>query len=318
MLFQKSIPYVSGVAAPPAVNIGDMVNKGFDITMNYNDKTLGGDLTYGVGLTVSRYANKIDAISDSPKEFINGTAFRYQTYTRAQAGTAYPEFYGLIVDGIFQTQAEADAHPKEFGGAYNSPGHFKFRDVSGPDGSPDGIVNAYDNTYIGSPHPKFTAGLNLDVTYKAFSLSGFLYSSYGNKIADFTGRWRNYGIFSSNLSTDALYKSWGSPYLTNNADAILPIMDQDDISVYPSTAHLQDGSYLRLKTLQLAYTLPSSLSNRLSISKLQFYLQGTNLFTMTKFNGWDPEIVTRGIDKGVQTGQWPTAKSFMVGIKLDL
>jgi TonB-linked SusC/RagA family outer membrane protein len=318
MLFAKQIPYVAGGAAAPAVNIGEVNNKGFDLTVNYGNKALNGDLRYNVGLTVSKYKNKIISISDSKEEFISGTAFRYQIYTRAQAGTAYPEFYGLIVDGIFQTQAEADEHPAEFGGAYNSPGHFKFRDISGPDGTPDDVIDAYDNTFIGSPHPKYTAGFNFDVTYKAFNLSGFLYTSQGNMIADYTGRWRNYGIFASNLSTDALYKSWGSPYLTNQKDAILPIMDNNDISVYPSTAHLQDGSYIRLKTLQLTYTLPTAISNKLTMKNLQVYVQATNLFTITKFDGWDPEIVTRGIDKGVQTGQWPTAKTVMFGIKLDL
>jgi TonB-dependent starch-binding outer membrane protein SusC len=318
MLFAKQIPYVAGGAAAPAVNIGKLNNKGFDLTLNYGNDALNGDLKYNVGLTFSKYTNEIESISDSKDEFISGTAFRYQVYTRAQAGTAYPEFYGLIVDGIFQTQDEANDHPAEFGGAYNSPGHFKFRDISGPDGVPDNIIDAYDNTYIGSPHPKYTAGFNFDVTYKAFNLSGFLYTSQGNMIADYTGRWRNYGIFSSNLSTDALYKSWGSPYLSDNKNATLPIMDNNDISVYPSTAHLQDGSYIRLKTLQLTYTLPRTISNKLTLENLQLYVQATNLFTITKFDGWDPEIVTRGIDKGVQTGQWPTPKMILFGIKLDL
>ena len=112
MLFAKQIPYVAGGAAAPAVNIGEVNNQGFDLTINYGNKALNGDLRYNVGLTVSKYKNKIVSISDSKEEFISGTAFRYQIYTRAQAGTAYPEFYGLIVDGIFQTQDEADAHPR--------------------------------------------------------------------------------------------------------------------------------------------------------------------------------------------------------------
>lgn len=313
MLYAKAIPMVAGASAPPAVNIGDMNNKGFDLSLNYSNKALNGELTYNLGLTLSRYKNKIKAISDNPDEFISGTEFRYQTYTRAQAGTAFPEFYGLIVDGIFQTQAEADAYPQEFGGGYNSPGHFKFRDVNN-----DGIIDDNDRTFIGSPHPRFTSGFNIDVNYKAFSLNAFFYASCGNKIYDYTRRWIDYGMMGSNFSEDALYKSWGSPYLENNADATLPMVDTNDISQYSSTAFLQDGSYLRMKTLQLSYSLPKKICDRLTMSKLQVYIQGTNLFTITKFKGWDPENVTTGIDKGVQTGQWPTTKMVMLGVKLDM
>jgi hypothetical protein len=234
-------------------------------------------------------------------------------YTRATKGTSFPEFYGLIVDGYFQSQAEADEYAPEYGGAYNIPGHFKFRDVNG-----DGVVNDNDRTFIGSPHPKFTAGLNAEVAYKGLSLSAFFYSSYGNKIANYVSRWTDYSMFTGNRSKDRLYKSWGSPYLANNADAVLPLADLDNISQYPSTAFIEDGSFLRLKTLQIGYTLPKNLSKRLTISKMEVYLQGTNLFTITKYKGMDPELSRGGSNMGIDDGQWPTARQFVIGLKLDI
>jgi hypothetical protein len=312
MLFAKAIPFVVGNANPPAVNIGEMKNTGFDLNINYANKAMNGDLKYSLGLVVSHYKNIVESISDSPTEFIAGTAFRDMVYTRATAGTAYPEFYGLIVDGIFNTQAEADAYFPEYGGGYNLPGHFKYRDVNG-----DKVIDDNDRTFIGSPHPKFTAGFNVDLTYKAFSLNAFLYASKGNKIANYTKRWIDYGILGSNLSTNALYNSWGSPYLANNADAALPMVDNDEISQYPSTAFIEDGSFLRLKTLQLTYTLPKRFCEKLAVSTLKFYVQGSNLFTITNYTGWDPEVVSRGIDKGVDTAQWPTTKQFTFGLNLD-
>jgi TonB-linked SusC/RagA family outer membrane protein len=259
MLFPVAIPYVSGNATAPSVNIGDMNNKGFDLSINYANNALSRDLTFDFGLTLSHYKNEVIKISDNEEEFINGGDYRQMFYTRATKGTAFPEFYGLIVDGIFQTQAEADEHPKEYG-TYNMPGHFKYRDINN-----DGVVNDNDRTYIGSPHPKFTAGLNMNIGYKAFNISAFLYSSYGNKIANYVKRWIDYTQFTGNRTTDRLYKSWGSPYLDNNEDAVLPLADEVITSQYPSTAFLEDGSFLRLKTLQLSYSLPANISQRLTL-----------------------------------------------------
>lgn len=314
MLFRPTLPDVIGGALAPSINIGDMNNKGFDLSLNYANKALNGDITYGLGLTFSHYKNKVVKISNNEAEFINGGDFREMNYTRATKGTAFPEFYGLIVDGIFQTQGEADAYPKEYGGSYNLAGHFKFRDVNG-----DGVVDDNDRTFIGSPHPKFTAGLNMNISYKAFDLSAFLYSSYGNKLVNYVKRWIDYAPQSPcNKSTDRLYRSWGSPYLSNNADAILPLADDDITSQYPSTAFLEDGSFLRLKTLQLSYTLPKKINQKLMINNLQVYIQGSNILTLTKYKGLDPEVNSAGVNLGIDAGQWPTARQIVFGIKLDL
>ena len=306
MLFRAAIPLVSGSATAPSVNIGSMNNKGFDLNINYTNNAFNGDFTYNFGLLFSHYKNEVIKISNNKDEFINGGDYRQMFYTRATKGTSFPEFYGLIVDGIFQTQAEADEYPKEYG-TYNLPGHFKYRDVN-----KDGIVNDQDRTYIGSPHPKFTAGFNMDIGYKAFNLNAFFYSSYGNKIANYVKRWIHYTQFTGNRTTDRLYKSWGSPYLANNADAILPLADEVITSQYPSTAFLEDGSFLRLKTLQLSYTLPKNINQKLMIKNLVIYVQGSNLFTLTKYKGLDPEINESGVNLGIDAGQWPTPRQINV------
>jgi TonB-linked SusC/RagA family outer membrane protein len=312
MLFAVAIPQVAGNASAPSVNIGDMKNNGYDINLNYQNKAMGGDLTYSAGLTVSHYKNEIVKISSKQSEFISGSGFREMTYTRAQQGTSFPEFFGLIVDGYIADAAEAASYPAQYG-TYNLPGHFKFRDVNG-----DGVINDADRTYIGSPHPKFTAGLNADVAYKGFSLSAFFYTSYGNKLANFVSRWVDYSQFTGNRTKDRLYKSWGSPYLTNNADAVLPLADLSTVSQYPSTAFLEDGSFLRLKTLQLGYALPKTISQKLNMSKMEVYVQGTNLFTLTKYKGLDPEVSRGGVNMGIDDGQWPTSRQFVIGLRIDI
>jgi hypothetical protein len=233
-------------------------------------------------------------------------------YTRATVGTAFPEFYGYIVDGIFQTQAEADAHATF--GTYNAPGHYKYRDLNN-----DGEISPDDDrTYIGSPHPDFTGGLNLDLAYKGFDLNMFFYGSYGNEMINYVRRWIDYGMFNGGLSKDALYETWGSPYLSNNADAKLPKLDQADGSQQPSTAFIEDGSFLRLKTLRLGYTLPKAVVQRAQMGSVKFYVQVTNLFTLTKYSGLDPELNASGTSMGLDRGAWPTPRQIMFGVNVGL
>ncbi len=316
MLYPQAIPATVGSLVAPSVNIGDMTNKGFDLNVDYKNKALGGDITYGIGLTVSHYKNEITKLTDNPDEFINGPDRRQVVYSRAMVGTAFPEFYGYIVDGIFKDAQEAANYYPEFGGSYNKEGHFKYRDVNG-----DQKIDDADRTFIGSPHPKFTSGLNLDLGYKNFTFSTFFYASYGNKLVNVVKRWIDYSQFNGNRSKDALYDSW-SP---SNTDARLPAFDGDNNSQLSSTAFVEDGSFLRCKTMQLAYDLPSNLSTKMGIGNLQIYVLATNLFTVTKYSGLDPEVTssesdarTAGMDLGQDNGSWPSVRQFMVGIKLDL
>jgi len=324
MLYPKAIPHVLGQATAPSVNVGEMKNKGFDIEIGYSGTAMAKELNYFVSLNVSHYKNEIVSLSGSKDEFLEGSGFREQYYTRSQQGTAFPEFFGYVVDGIFQTQEEANAWPTAFGenGTYNKPGHYKYRDISGPDGKPDGIINSYDRTYIGSPHPKFVTGLNFSVEYKNFDLSGQIFASYGNKMVNYVRRFIDFAQFNGGRSHDRLYNSWGSPYLSDNTKAKLPIAEENDTqSQVPSTAFIEDASYLRLRNLQLGYNLGNQLKLPY-ISTLRIYAQVTNLFTITDYSGLDPEVNINGSDKtagsnmGIDSGAWPTPRQYMIGLNI--
>lgn len=319
MLFNVAIPATAGAAIAPAVNIGSMTNKGIDITLDYRGgSTASNKLRYNVALTFSHYKNEITKLSDTEGEFITGDEVRGQVYTRAEVGTSFPQFFGYVVDGIFQTPGEADAHPEN--GTYNQPGNLIINDVDG-----DGVITPDDRTYIGSPHPDFIAGLNLGVELMGFDLSATLYASVGNDIANYTSRFRRYGLFQGPKAPDRLFKSWGSPYLDNNADAILPkASSTTSFEQNASTVYIEDGSYLRLQNVQLGYSLSQNVIEKLGVGGIRLYIMGSNLLTFTGYSGLDPEVTTpflagRGeINRGVDIGGWPISKQIMFGLNITL
>ena len=315
MLFRAAIPdVIAGIASIPSVNVGNMKNKGIDIELGYQRAA------FGIALNVSHYKTEVEKLSGVENEFIQGSAFRGLRYTRTESGRAFPEFYGIIVEGIFQTQAEADAHPTAFGpnGTYNQPGNFKYTDVNG-----DGVIDDGDRTYIGSPHPDFTAGLNLNFQYKGFDLSTRLYASVGNEMYNEVLKWIDFETFIGNRSQRRLYESWGSPHLANNADATLPKAvftggggGGGGGSRQPSTYFVEDASYLRMTALKLSYDL-APLIKGLDLRGLRIYTQITNLFTLTEYSGLDPEVNAQGINNGIDRGAWPTPRRILLGVNLD-
>lgn len=311
MLYRVSMPMVVGQATYPFVNIGDMENKGIDLQLDYSSGSKG-DFSYKVGLVVSHYKNKIVKLSDNPSEAIIGSAIRDQIYTRSEIGTSFPQYFGYKVEGIFQTQEEVSAHPAF--GSYNAPGRFKFADVNG-----DGVVDDKDRTYIGNPHPDFTAGLNGNVRYKNFDLTASFYASVGNDIMNVNRRTLDFNLFQKNRGKRRLYESWGSPYLADNRDAKMPIAEINDaVSQLPSSYFVEDGSFLRLQSVQLGYNLPESIIGRLSLKQLRLYTMVTNVFTITKYEGLDPQIQTSDSGLGIDIAEWPTPRRFVFGLNLKL
>ncbi len=312
MLYRLSIPQVNGTATAPYVNIGEMKNTGIDIELGYHNTALSGKIRYGASATFSRYHNEIMKLSEEVEEEIVAGGLRQINYTRATVGTAFPEFYGYYMDGIIQTDQEA-AEAAKFPGDYTKVGHFKFRDLNDDD-----VIDPDDMDYIGSPHPDFTGGLNIDLGYGDIDLNAFFYGSYGNEMINYVNRWIDFGQFNGGISQRALKESWDSPYLNSNADATLPLFDLADGSQQPSTHFIEDASFLRLKSLMIGYTLPQQWSSKLTLRNLRVYVQATNVFTLTKYTGLNPEYNSSGDQMGLDQGAWPTPRQILFGLTLGL
>ena len=302
LLLNIAIPYGAGDGGAPAVNIGEMLNKGFDLAIGYSDTK--GDFGYGINANISQYRNEVIRL-DEFNTPIFGAGRRVPSMTRTISGSPLSMFFGLRTDGIFQTQAEADAAPSF--GAYNAPGKFRFVDIDG-----DGEINDDDRTEIGSPHPDFTYGINLNLSYKNLSLNVFGNGSSGNDIFNYVRYFADFNSFQGNRSVRALRDAWQpsnpsaprSQWIAANPNATSPIMDANDQTSSRVTSYLiEDGSYFRIRNIQLTYQFGDVINDALGIGGGQIYLQGQNLFTFTNYSGLNPEVnegsdLTLGYDGG--------------------
>jgi TonB-dependent starch-binding outer membrane protein SusC len=322
VLLQLQLPFALGNAEAPAFNVAGVRNRGIDLALNYSESFMNGDLRVSIGGIFSTYRNEvtiIDPLNDGA--FITGPGLRTPPVTRSIKGQPISSYYGYIIDGIFQSEEEAAAAPT-FPGYNNArvfingvaefgTGKFKYRDINN-----DGQITADDQTYIGNPHPDFTYGLNASAAYKNLELTLFFQGVQGNDIFNYVRYWTDFNTFQGNRSTRVINDSW----TPDNRDAKLPILDENDaISSRPSTYFIEDGSYLRLKNIQLAYTIPAALSSRIGLSNARIYVQGQNLLTFTKYTGLDPELSLRDNNNqqiGVDEGVFPTPKLVIVGVNL--
>lgn len=323
MLFPVEVQLTQGVATNPFQNIGEMTNRGIELGLNYTNNAFRGELTYGVGVNFSTYRNVVTRTNGDPAtQYFGFSNLRLPTGTVSVTQQGYPlaSFFGYFVDGIFQSDEEAARAPSQFGGATNRAGNFRFRDVSGPDGVPDGLITAADRTIIGNPHPDFMYGFNANVGFKNFRLDVFGQGVQGNQIFNYVRYWTDFPTFAGNRSRRMLEQSW-RPGSTN---AVLPLpRSSDNVNSNPSTYFLEDGSFLRLRNIQLTYTLPKSLFGKLGFASASVYAQAQNWFTFTKYTGLDPEINLRnssgiGNDRqlGVDEGAYPASRALLVGLNV--
>jgi len=308
LLYAPPIPATQGNADPPVVNIASMQNVGFDFSIGYKGQ-MGSDGTWGVELNGGHYKNEVVSIDGNAEFFFSTGQGRQGAVAINHVGYPIGSFYGLVTDGIFQNQAEVDAHVTQDGAA---PGRIRFKDVNG-----DGMISNADRDVIGSYHPDFTGGLNLDFTWKNFDLNAFLFASLGNDIYDVTREFIVFRLFSTNVRQDRLTDSW----TPNNPGAKYPIIDQNDqYSTTYSDFYVSDGSYLRLRNLQLGYNIPSQSW----FSNMRVFVQGQNIFTITGYDNLDPALPnqdesnaagnTTDQNGGIDRGAYPSNKIFSVGI----
>ena len=322
LLFPVATPLTAGVASVPFQNIGTMQNRGIDLSLGYNGHALGNELSYTVSGNFSMYRNEVTKTNgDANTQYFGLNDERIQNFVVTQQNYPISSFFGYTIDGIFQTDEEAKASPvNNLGTNQNRAGRFKFRDVSGPNGTPDGVINTYDLSIIGNPHPDFTYGLNVNVNYKNFGLTLFGQGVVGNDIFNYVKYWTDFPTFAGNRSTRMLNESW-TPGKTN---AVLPqLTSSDQVSILPSTYYLEKGTYFRMKNVQISYNLPKTLLSKVGFGSARVYVQSQNLFTITKYQGMDPEInlrnFTAGNDRqiGVDGGAYPTAKQYIIGVNLS-
>jgi TonB-linked SusC/RagA family outer membrane protein len=304
LLFDPRTPATAGIANPPIVNIGKMQNKGFDFSIGHQASW------WNATFNGSHYTNKILSIDGVQTFFFGPGGTRIGNQTINMIGQPIGAFYGYVADGFFRDAADVTGHATQDGAA---PGRIKFRDVNG-----DGVINNDDRTIIGSPHPKFTAGLDLGARYGNFDASATIFGTYGNKIFENQLDFYVFQDFASNVKKDLLANSW----TPTNQNAKYPRLDINDIySGAISSYYVKDGSYTRLRSMQVGYTLPSAARY---LPGARVYLQGENLFTKTNYDGLDPALPpgnftgaagdVRDQFMGVDQGSYPSNRVFSIGI----
>lgn len=304
ILRTRPIPSYTGVIGSPYANIGDMENKGVEIELGYRKQL--GDLNLQVSANASYVENKVTNLGDV--DFYNTSSIQNMgTMARMAVGQPINSFYGYERLGIFQTQEEIDAYVGPEGSPVQpnaQPGDFKWADLDG-----NGTIDPDDRTFLGNPIPDWSYGVNINAEYKGFDLLIFGQGVYGNEI--FQGL-RRLDINGANYQVAALGR-WTGPGTSTDFPRLTDA-DPNKNFQNPSDFYIEDGSYFRLKVLQLGYSLPSSLLETIKMKKARIYVMAENLLTFTEYTGYDPEI--GGGSFGIDRGIYPQARSFMVGINV--
>ena len=305
LLFDPALPGTAGIAAPPIVNIGRMNNKGFDISLGHQGNS------WNVNGAISSYRNRIVSIDGQQTFFYGPISTRVGNAVINQVGQPIGSFYGLKANGYFRDAADVTASPQQDGAA---PGRIKFVDVNG-----DKKITSEDRTIIGSPHPNFTSSFEVGYRRGDFDISASVFGSFGNKIFDAQKDFYVFRDFSTNVRDDLLENSW----TPTNLNAKYPRLDQNDTySKAISSYYVEDGSYVRMRNIQVGWNVPASMARWVSATRV--YVQAENLFTFTGYTGLDPSLPNgsafgaagdlrdqyRGVDRGV----YPSNRTFSLGI----
>jgi TonB-linked SusC/RagA family outer membrane protein len=327
VLIEQPIPrYLGNIGANPIVNLGTIENKGIELELAYRPRKTG-DFQWSAAVNFSIIKNKIlelgnlgiDPETGKPREYIQSGN------TRSQVGRSIGEYYVLRTNGIFQNQQEIDAHGAQ--ASYARPGDIRYVNIL-DEGTNDDI-NDKDREFAGSPWPKFTTGAQLGATYKDFSLNVQLYGAFGQKIyndviRDLDGMgYSNYrrGLEywtpgNTNTSTPRL----GVSYSTGQPGD--PAVDRGIVSNVRGNSDrwIESGSYLRIRNVELSYSLPNAFLSRMGMNSSRIYVSAQNLATFTKYKGLDPDVIGANVnlEPGVDVGGYPSSRIISVGINIGL
>ena len=297
----------------PYENLGSIRNRGIEMNVNWKEN-INKDWNYSIGVNLTHNKNKIVSLNAEEgltSFFANGVDSRLGPLIRHEIGQPVSTFYGYTLDGFFQTAAEVAASTQT-GAAI---GRFRWKDING-----DKKIDDLDKGVVGDPNPDLVYGINLSAGYKNFDISMFLQGTVGNEIFNYTRYFTDFFGFNGNRSERMLYDSW-TPTRTN---AKLPKLDvTDNFSLVPSSYYVENGSYLRCRSLQIGYKVPSNVLEKFKISSVRFYAQAQNLFTITKYGGLDPALGTRSNGNapdayfGIDGGNYPVSRVLSFGLNLS-
>jgi len=302
MLYAAPIPFVAGTLAPVR-NIGEIENKGLELSLSYRNRDKA--FKYSVGANIAFVSTNVVSLGEGGEPITTGNVFSAGAVARTEVGHPIASFFGFVTDGIFQNQQEVEAHA--FQNENTAPGDIRFVDLN-----EDGIINNFDRDFIGNPTPDFTYGINADFEYKGFDASLFIQGVEGNDI--FNGIVR-YDFSFTNRPQSVLNRWTGEG--TSNFEPRVTVNDPN-FNARVSDRFVEDGSYIRLKNIQVGYSLPKSLIKKLQIEKFRLYLSAQNLLTFTDYSGLDPEIgATQGaLDLGIDRGFYPQSRTFLGGVNI--
>ncbi len=316
LLFAQQIPSTAGAASAPFVNIGQVNNNGVDFSATYHDQ-IGSDFRYSVTANLSAYKNVIAAINQTQYLF---SGSRVTQFVELKQGMPMGEFYGYKILGINQNTAQLNSTPNLSGSAVGS---YIYQDTNH-----DGVVTPQDETAIGNPNPDFVYGVNLNASYKRFDFTMVLYGSQGNKDYNYIKWWTDvYNSFPGGKQLNLLTNS----ATVVNGQVTNPGATQEALSVSnnPSNSfYIENGSFLKCRLAQIGYTFDPNWLKAIGASKLHVYVQGTNLFTITKYTGPDPELVpsiqntgntgNQSSSFGVDWGAYPTnQRTYILGVNVS-
>ncbi len=312
MILQAPLPGSTGVIDAPYVNAGDVLNKGLELALGYQNSI--GDFSYDVSANATFLKNEVTSLGIGIPITGRFPDSDGAVVTVTQKGYAIGSFYGYRMDGIFQTQDEIDAAPAQPGAA---PGDVRFKNLN-----KDNVIDAGDMEILGNPIPKLAYGLSLNAGYKGFDLSIFFQGVNGLDIYNGMRYWTE-GMAEVYNHDVAVLKRWTGPGTSNSMPRA--VLGDPNFNRRPSDRFLEDGSYLRLKNISIGYSLPQKMLGSLTngaITGVRIYFTAQNMLTFTKYSGYDPEIgigynqgpgtANQGVDYGIQ----PQPKTVTGGIRI--
>lgn len=301
MLMTMNIPSYVGESKPMG-NVGKMENSGIEFELGYKNKF--GDVNIHVSGNATYLKNKLVEYGNE-SGWANLDSFQGTgTISRAQNGKPFPYFFGYKTAGIYQNEAEASEGPKYSDGKSPKAGDIRFVDID-----KNGIINDDDRTDIGKGMPDWTFGFNVGADWKGVDFSMMWQGTVGNDVYDAT---RRTDISATNLPSWMLGRWTGEGTSNKYPRFVLG----DNYNWQSSDIMVYDGSYLRLKNIQLGYTLPTDLTQKVFISKFRVFVAAENLLTFTKYHGFDPEISSGGTSLGIDYGVYPQARVYTVGLNV--